>query len=97
MAYGRLGDVRGWIEGGESSSYSDDDIYISDYPEEIKKDVRKIVSVVDNNKERMAERQIEGISDNNNERIHSLKNKGRMLCLPNSYNISIGNNQKTAG
>ena len=78
-AYGRIGNIRGLIEGEESYSYSDDDIYTSDYPEEIKKDVRKIVSVVDNNKERMAERQIEGISDNNNERIHSLKNKERDL------------------
>ena len=52
-AYGRIGNIRGLIEGEESYSYSDDDIYTSDYPEEIKKDVRKIVSVVDNNKERM--------------------------------------------
>jgi DNA invertase Pin-like site-specific DNA recombinase len=53
MAYGRLGNIKGRIGGNESYSYSDDDIYISDYPEEIKKGIRKIVSVIDNNKERL--------------------------------------------
>jgi hypothetical protein len=53
MAYGKLGNIKGRIGGKESYSYSDDDIYISDYPEEIRKDIRKIVSVIDNNKERM--------------------------------------------
>jgi hypothetical protein len=70
-AYGRIGNIKGWIEGKKFDSYSDNEMYISDYPEEIKKGIRKIVSVIDNNKE-------------------------RMLSLPNSHNISIGNNQKTA-
>ncbi|MGA3281054.1 MAG: recombinase family protein [Smithella sp.] len=53
MAYGRLGNIKGCIESKESYSYPDNEIYISDYPEEIRKDVRKIVRVSDNNKERM--------------------------------------------
>ena len=51
--YGRLGDITGRIEGKESYSYSDNDMYISDYPEEIKKDVRQIVRGGYSNKERM--------------------------------------------
>jgi hypothetical protein len=50
-AYGKLGALVGSLEGQEYSYYSDDDINFSDYPDEIKKNVRQLVRRIDNDKE----------------------------------------------
>lgn len=84
LAYGRLGNIKGQIEGKETYSYSDNDIYISDYSDEIKKGIRQIIKSSEKNKGHEAESQIAGI-DGNNESTHGLNNKERFPYKCHAY------------